>query len=186
MKKDKIRTAIKAQKALLNEEEKKSAAKAAFEHLEKTAAFMMAEHIMMYHSLADELFTHDFLDKWHTLKHFYLPRVNGVNLDILPYDKSRMHLGSFHIEEPDGADTVPSETLELIVVPGVAFDRKGNRVGRGKGFYDRLLAETKAITIGIGYDFQVVDEIDTDDFDVPVDYVITERHIYRAPARKKR
>lgn len=66
----------------------------------------------------------------------------------------------------------------MIVVPAVAYDRSGNRVGRGKGYYDRLLADSKARKVGVAYDFQVVDEIDADPHDVRVDVVITESHHY--------
>lgn len=179
MKKEDIRRRVKAQKAMLDQGERLAAAQAVFAALEQTAAFMMADHILMYHSLADELSTRDFLERWGTRKHFYLPRVNGVNLDILPYDRSRMALGAFHIEEPTGNDTADAARMELIVVPAVAYDRRGNRVGRGKGYYDRLLKETRALKIGVAYDFQVVGDIDTDEHDVPVDIVITDRAIYR-------
>lgn len=155
------------------------AAEAVFAMLERSAAFMLADRILMYHSLPDELSTRAFIDKWHTRKHFFLPRVNGVNLEILPYDRSRLELGAFHIEEPAGGDPEPVENIELIIVPGIAYDRAGNRVGRGKGFYDRLLASTRATKIGVGYDFQLVDNVETEDHDVPVDFVITESHIIR-------
>ncbi|MDE6120259.1 MAG: 5-formyltetrahydrofolate cyclo-ligase, partial [Muribaculaceae bacterium] len=84
------------------------------------------------------------------------------------------HLGAFRIEEPDGTDTVDIENIDLIVVPGIAFDRLGNRVGRGKGYYDRLLSRSRAVTVGVCYDFQMVDEIDTDGHDIPVDFVIAD------------
>ncbi len=110
-------------------------------------------------------------------KHFYLPRVNGVNLDILPYDRSRLELGAFHIEEPVGDELTDPAEIELIVVPAVAYDRRGNRLGRGKGFYDRLLSTTKATKIGVGYDFQLVDEIDVEPHDIPMDMVITQTEV---------
>lgn len=168
-----IRRKIKAMKQMLLESEKAEAAERAFARLEETAAFIMAERILMYHSLPDELSTHGFLRKWGSRKHFYLPRVNGVNLDILPYEESRLELGAFHIEEPTGNDTVSAEDIELVIVPAVAFDRKGNRLGRGKGFYDRLLSETKATKIGIAYEFQIVDEIPVEPHDVAMDIVIS-------------
>ena len=58
-----------------------------------------------------------------------------TEIEILPYDRSRLHLGAFRIEEPDGDDTVDISDIDLIIVPGVAYDRHGNRVGRGKGYY---------------------------------------------------
>lgn len=169
---------MRARKALLSNDERLSAANAVFRQVEQNPAFMLAERILVYHSLPDELSTLDFIDRWYTRKRFFLPRVNGVNLDILPYDRSRLHLGAFHIEEPDGEELTPVEDIELIIVPGVAYDRRGCRVGRGKGYYDRLLSGTKAVKIGVAYDFQLVDDIDTDEFDVPVDIVITDRNVY--------
>lgn len=173
MNKEDIRIRIKAQKTLLSDQEKLQAARDAFALLEKHAAFVMASNILMYHSLPDELSTLEFIDKWSSRKRFFLPRVNGVNLDILPYDRSRLSLGAFHIEEPQGDDVADISQIEMVVVPAVAYDRNGNRVGRGKGYYDRLLATTKATKVGLAYDFQLVDEIDAEPHDVKVDIIIT-------------
>lgn len=173
MEKNEIRRKIRAMKSMLLETEKQEAADLVFAQLERTAAFMMAKHILMYHSLPDELSTHSFLKKWSEEKKFYLPRVNGVNLDILPYEESRLELGAFHIEEPSGNDTVSADEIELVVVPAVAYDRRGNRLGRGKGFYDRLLGSTRATKIGVAYEFQIVDEIPTEPHDVPMDIIIS-------------
>ena len=178
-KKEEIRRRVKAQKSLLDEIEKAAAARSVFERVEHTAAFLVSTKILLYHSLPDELSTHAFIDKWAGIKHFFLPRVNGVNLEILPYDRSRMHLGAFQIEEPDGDEVTDISEIEMVIVPAVAYDRRCNRVGRGKGFYDRLLSDSAALKIGVAYDFQVVDEIETDEHDVPVDIVITDRTIYR-------
>lgn len=177
MNKSDIRRRVKARKTMLDDTERDRAARDVFSLLEQTAAFMLADRILIYHSLPDELSTHEFIRRWAPRKHFFLPRVNGVNLDILPYDESRLSLGSFHIEEPTGNDTTNINEIELIIVPAVAFDRHGNRVGRGKGYYDRLLSDSKATKIGVGYDFQLIEEgIDTDPHDVQMDMVITETH----------
>lgn len=177
MEKSDLRRKIKAMRLMLSDDDKSGAAEQVFSQLEKCAAFLLADKILMYHSLPDELSTIAFLDKWGTKKHFYLPRVNGVNLDILPYDRSRLELGAFHIEEPVGDELTDPAEIELIVVPAVAYDRCGNRLGRGKGFYDRLLSTTKATKIGVGYDFQLVDEIAVEPHDVPVDMVITQTEV---------
>lgn len=173
MEKSDIRKKINSMRRMLSEAERLSAATDVFDRLEKTAAFLMADKVLMYHSLPDELSTHQFLRKWGARKHFFLPRVNGVNLDILPYEETRLELGSFHIEEPTGCDTVDPSEIELIIVPAVAYDRKGNRLGRGKGFYDRLLAEARATKIGVGYEFQLIDELPAEPHDVPMDVIIT-------------
>lgn len=174
MEKIEIRKRIKDLKSMMLENEKFKAAEEVFARFEQTAAFLMANHILIYHSLPDELSTRCFLSKWNGKKHFYLPRVNGVNLDILPYDESRIELGAFHIEEPTGNNLVNPDEIELVVVPGVAYDRAGNRLGRGKGFYDRLLQSTKATKVGVCYEFQLVDEIPTEPHDVKMDMIISQ------------
>lgn len=179
MEKNEIRKKIKALRGMLLESERQSAAEEVFAHLEQTAAFLLADHILMYHSLPDELSTHKFLDKWNGRKKFYLPRVNGVNLEILPYDQSRLELGSFHIEEPTGENTVSPDEIELVVVPAVAYDRRGNRLGRGKGFYDRLLATTHATKVGVGYEFQIVESIPAEPHDVKMDMVVAQKTVIR-------
>lgn len=179
MEKSDIRRKIKNLRLMLSEAEKMSAADEVFDQLEKTAAFMMADNILMYHSLPDELSTIKFLRKWGGRKHFFLPRVNGVNLDILPYEETRLELGSFQIEEPTGDNYADVDDIELMIIPGVAFDRRRNRLGRGKGFYDRLLAASKATKIGVGYEFQLLDELPAEPHDIPMDMIITQKTVIR-------
>ena len=188
MKKEDIRMRMRAHKLLMNDGERSDAATAVFGLLEKMAAFVMAERVLMYHSLPDELSTHEFLDKWHGRKRMYLPRVNGVDLDILPYERTRTHLGAFRIEEPDGDDLTDVADIDLIVVPAVAYDSEGRRVGRGKGYYDRLLATAKAVKVGVAYDWQLLhvtdgDSIEAEDHDIPVDYIITPGHFIKVRRR---
>ncbi|MDE6649321.1 MAG: 5-formyltetrahydrofolate cyclo-ligase [Muribaculaceae bacterium] len=179
MEKSEIRRKIKNLRMMLSEIEKATAAEEVFSRLEKTAAFMIADNILMYHSLPDELSTIKFLKKWQGRKRFFLPRVNGVNLDILPYEETRLELGSFHIEEPAGNDVADVNDIELMIIPAVAFDRKGNRLGRGKGFYDRLLATSKATKIGVGYEFQLLDSLPSEPHDVAMDMIITQKTVIK-------
>ena len=138
-------------------------------------AYTVAHNVLLYHSLPDELSTREFISRCAGEKNFFLPRVNGLDLEILPYERSRMHLGAFHIEEPDGDDTVDIDSIDLVIVPAVAYDHRGNRIGRGKGYYDRLLSRSRAITIGVCYDFQLFDEFETESHDIPVDFVVTDK-----------
>lgn len=180
MNKDHIRRAIRARKALLTDAERIAAAESVFSALERTAAFLLADRILIYASLPDELSTREFIRKWSSRKHFFLPRVNGVNLELLPYEQTRLHLGAFQIEEPAGNDLVDPTTIDMIIVPAVALDRNRNRLGRGKGFYDRLLRDLRATTIGVGYDFQLLDEpLPVEPHDVSLDFVITETRFLR-------
>lgn len=178
MTKQEIRERIRARKALLDNAERERAVMDVFDTLSNLAAFMMADKVLLYNSLPDELATREFFHRLPADKSYFLPRVNGPGLDILPYRSTRMHLGAFRIEEPDGDDTVDIDAIDLVVVPAVAYDRRGNRVGRGKGYYDRLLDGCRATTVGVCYDFQLVDEIEADEHDVPVDYVIAGGRLY--------
>lgn len=178
MNKDDIRAAVRTRKAMLDADERLEAARAVFDALSSMAAFTMADKVLIYNSLPDELSTREFIDRYAGTKHFYLPRVNGLDLEILPYERTRMHLGAFRIEEPDGDDVADVADMDLIIVPAVAYDRAGNRIGRGKGYYDRLLHRAKALKIGVCYSFQLMepDQIEPDGHDVPVNFIITDRH----------
>lgn len=176
MDKDEIRRIVRARKQMLDSQERLEAAQRIFDTVRSMAAYMVAKRVLLYHSLPDELSTHLFFENSPADKTYYLPRVNGLDLEILPYERSRMHLGAFRIEEPDGDDTVDINDIDLVIVPAVAYDRRGNRIGRGKGYYDRLLSRSKATTIGICYDFLLFDEFDTDEFDIPVDYVVADKN----------
>ena len=90
-----------------------------------------------------------------------------------------MECGYRNISEPTGSvKTDPSE-IELAIIPGVAFDKCCNRMGRGKGFYDRLIPYLKCPTIGLGFGFQMVDSIPCEEFDKPLDMVVTEIDTYK-------
>ena len=81
----------------------------------------------------------------------------------------------FGIGEPTGEEWKDLGAVELIVVPGVAFDKQNNRMGRGRGFYDRLLKSTpNAVKVGVAYDFQMLDTIPVEPHDVKMNRVITE------------
>jgi 5-formyltetrahydrofolate cyclo-ligase len=79
----------------------------------------------------------------------------------------------FGILEPKTGKLVDPAEIDFAIIPGVAFDKKGNRLGRGKGFYDRTLHKlTRAIKVGIAYEFQLIDSVPVSEHDIPVDKVI--------------
>jgi len=84
--------------------------------------------------------------------------------------------GKFGIPEPVNPVFAPEE-LDLIIVPGVAFDRAGHRIGRGGGFYDRLLPQYRAVRVGICFDFQCLEKIPAEPHDCNVDLLVTESQI---------
>ena len=143
--------------------------------LEAHPAFRAASTILLYHSLPDEVDTHSFIRKWSAKKQILLPVVTGDDLELRVYTgPGDLATGAYGIEEPTGALFTDYDAIDFIVVPGVAFDRNGNRLGRGKGYYDRLLPRIpSAYKAGICFPFQIVEEVPAETFDIHMDEVIT-------------
>lgn len=114
-----------------------------------------------------------------------LPRVHGDRLELLPLENPvALEPSRWGIREPafDAGKLIAPERLDLIFVPGLAFSRAGARLGRGGGFYDRLLAspEFRARKIGLCFEVQIVSDVPTESHDHPVDAVLTESGLHRA------
>lgn len=111
------------------------------------------------------------------------PRMNTetISMDaVLTFPDSAFEENEFGITEPVGNEMIPAHELDLVLVPLLAFDKKGSRVGYGKGYYDRFLKKCNdnCLKIGLSY-FDAVDEIeDTDEFDVPLDLCVTPQQVY--------
>ncbi len=86
--------------------------------------------------------------------------------------------GAYGIYEPKEKISVPVSQIDVAFIPGIAFTSSGDRLGFGKGYYDRFLADFKGMKIGIGYDFQITDKIPTDEHDIKMDMIVTEKRIY--------
>ncbi|MFP4200625.1 MAG: 5-formyltetrahydrofolate cyclo-ligase [Clostridia bacterium] len=119
-------------------------------------------------------------------KQIYLPRVAGPSLELCPVYWSGITpmnlVGGYRgIREPDSHAEDP-RAMDVIVVPGLAFDGRGYRVGYGGGYYDRLLSSlgSATTTVGLCYRFQMVDDLPTEAHDKPVDYVVTEDGLHVA------
>ena len=162
-------------KKALTPEEKREKSFQLFSFLEQSELFAKAHVVLLYYSLPDEVYTHEFIEKWAEEKTLILPVVKGEELELHPYTrKDDLKIGSFHIMEPDSPIFVNEKKIELAVVPGVSFDTAGNRLGRGKGYYDRLLPRIPtAYKAGICFPFQLVEEVPAESFDVRMDIIIT-------------
>ena len=174
-----LRKSMAEQKKTYGQEPLEAFSIQALHRLETSAVFNKAHCIALYHAIAGEVQTGAFIEKWKDRKRILLPVITGNDLKLVAYaGKESLTAGTFGILEPDGnaPEVLPGE-VELIVVPGIAFDRKGNRMGRGKGYYDRLLAEISAPKAGLCFDFQLFDEVPTEAFDCPMDMIVTDREI---------
>lgn len=144
-----------------------------FSKVEMLLEFKNSRNILMYHSLADEFPTRNTIERWARERNIFLPKVVGDDLILLPYSRQKLATGAYGIEEPTTVTPVSPSQIDLIIVPAMAFDSWGNRLGRGKGYYDRLLSQSAATRIGIGYDFQLLDCIPAEPHDIKMHYIFT-------------
>lgn len=178
-KKQYLRKEISKLKRSYSEKELNSFSFNALNRLEQTNDFIRANCIALYHAIPGEVQTAEFIEKWYQKKVILLPIIEGDNLRLLPYlGKEQVKTGQFGILEPDcKTETCIEYKVELMIVPGIAFDRNLNRMGRGKGYYDRLLSTLSAPKAGLCFHFQLMTEIPTETFDIKMDFIITDKEI---------
>jgi len=176
MDKAKLRRHIHQLKKQYSSEDLRNKSLKVIEQIELSSSFIKAETIMCYWSMTDEVFTHNFLVKWYDKKTLLLPVIKD-NLLIIKQFKGEKLMNPdsrFGILEPIGKEFTNTDEINLILVPGVAFDKNKNRLGRGKAFYDKFLPKLICPKIGICFDFQLIDKVPIDKYDIPMDFVISE------------
>ncbi len=134
--------------------------------------------VLLYHALPDEVDTASLLSNALLMgKRVLLPRVVGDELELRIYTPDTLQQGAFGIMEPMGEVFPPSAypAIDLAIVPGVAFDRHASRLGRGKGYYDRLLPLLpNAYKIGLCFSFQLLDYVPCEEHDIRMNEVVEE------------
>jgi 5-formyltetrahydrofolate cyclo-ligase len=174
-----LRKRIAAQKQLYTEEDRLKGSLSIKARIESLDVFRQARTVLLYYSLPDEVQTLPMLAEWISRKRCLLPQVQGSNLTVREYlPGNSLQTGYMGIPESTGNIFPDLDRIDLIIVPGIAFDAKKNRLGRGKGYYDRLLSHAKAVKAGICYDFQLVEKVPVSACDVPMDCVITPTEQY--------
>lgn len=142
-----------------------------------------ARTVMLFSSFGSEVPTGSLIERLHARGvAVALPRIEGTELVPVPYAPGDPTITtSFGAEEPVADARVDPSTIDVVGVPGVAFDREGRRIGYGGGYYDRFLRGLPAFTVGLVFGFQVVDQdLPTGRFDLPVDAIVTEDETIRA------
>ncbi len=176
MDKKALRQEIRLRKRQFNGEQLRQLSLAVVQRLLQHPRVAQAHTVMFYHSLPDEVYTHEAVNQLVTMgKRVLLPVViDDEHMEIRQYRGPQdLKLGAMNILEPAGQPFTAYEEIETILVPGMSFDPKGNRLGRGKGYYDRFLSQVpQAYKIGVCFDFQKVDEVPTDDNDIRMNEVV--------------
>lgn len=146
--------------------------------------FKDSNNILFYVSYNNEVNTHEMIKKCLSMKkNIIVPISDVINKELIlsKIDKwDDLNIGSYNILEPakKNEKKINLNDINIIIIPAIGFDIKGNRIGHGYGYYDKLLKKSnKAHNIGLAFDFQIVDLINVDKHDVPVDKILTEKRI---------
>ena len=172
-----IRTRILVRLKTQKEDERTRKSACIAKKLFRTRVFMRAKIIMFYKAFKGEVDTDIMIKAAQKLGKIVVVPVCGENRTMIPCilkEGSRLLRGPYGIGEPAVKKSVSSRSIDLVIVPGVAFTKDGKRLGRGKGYYDRFLSHMPehAAIVGLGFDFQVLADLPTNAMDVSVHKVI--------------
>lgn len=175
MNKQELRQAIRARKRAMTEEDILRRSEILAEKFARSNAYRAAKTIYGYLPYNQEVRTVPMLRRaLEEGKRVAVPKVYGGDMKFIYLDDlSQVAKGYAGIPEPVADGPVAQDETALVLMPGLAFDRAGHRIGYGGGFYDKFLArEPHHPTVALCYDFQVMDRLETEEFDIPVDLVI--------------
>jgi 5-formyltetrahydrofolate cyclo-ligase len=175
MDKKELRAMIRAQKRAMTEQEIESKSKRLTELFLATDAYRQAKTIYGYLPYNQEVRTEALLEQaLRDGKRVAVPKCYGDEMRFIYLDDlSKVEKGYCGIPEPVDDEPVGDDPTALVLMPGLAFDEEGHRIGYGGGFYDKfLMQEPEHPTLALCYDFQMLPELHTEEFDIPVDRVI--------------
>lgn len=176
MRKAELRQLIRERKRQFSPQQLEELSLAAVSCLMKQPRIQQAKTVMLYHPLPDEVSTLPLLEQWND-KTLLLPRViDDEHMELRRYSTpADLQKGAFGIMEPCGEPFSDYDLIDVAVIPGMAFDTDGHRLGRGRGYYDRFLSRVPFIyKIGLCFGFQLVGEVPTDENDIRMDLIISE------------
>lgn len=187
MTKRELRTAVRARLAAMTSEQAATSSAAACARLCQTGEFLTARLVMIFLSTSREPDTAPLAAAaWAAGKRLAAPRVDWENLHLRPIEirsLASLEDDGSGIRQPPGSHDVPLAEIDLVIVPGIAFDRAGHRLGRGGGYYDRFLAQSqvRATLCGLAFEEQTVPMVPVEPHDMRLDMLVTEAGVWRFP-----
>ncbi len=180
--KESIRKKILSLRSLLPQDEARKRSELIFQNLKKLHVFNNANVIHTYvSSKKNEVDTIEIIKYLFSIgKRVVVPVVDKENKTLIHSelkDLSELKRSTFGLLEPDVVRKVNLDEIDIVIVPAVAVDRFGNRIGFGGGYYDKFLSQVNRPKIALVYDFQVVEKIEPEKSDIPVDFIVTENDI---------
>ncbi|NLM53327.1 MAG: 5-formyltetrahydrofolate cyclo-ligase [Firmicutes bacterium] len=181
--KDELRRLLKQERRAVPSERRQAYDAAIWDNLAASPVYQDAQNCMTYLSFGWEINTWPFVERmWRDGKKVYVPvaKPDRVLAAVEFRPDTKLIQTSFGIKEPVSSRELDPADLDLIIVPGLAFSPQGYRVGYGGGYYDRFLARTDGVSVGVCYS-QFVRPLPVDPWDVPVMYLCTELAFSRKP-----
>ena len=178
--KQQIRKEYKKLRNEMSSSERKNKSEQICKNIISSELFQKSEKIFAYAPLGNEVDILPVIEEgWRQKKRIAFPKVFG---DIMKYfeihDFTELEPGSFHVMEPKEDHPADWENA-LVLVPGVVFDRKKNRMGYGKGYYDRFFqGKSGCIKLGVAYELQVTEQLPIEENDLPMAYLVTEENLW--------
>ncbi len=181
-----LREGMRKLREKLSEEQVKENSSAIAKRLLQLEEYAKANTVMFYMGVNKEVKTEEAVkEALESGKKVAVPvsdlenrRITAMQLTSL----NELRPGAYGIPEPAGGKEVDSESIELVIVPGLAFDGKGNRVGYGLGFYDRFLSSITAKKVALAHEMQIVDRVFATGADAAMDAIVTEKRVIRSGA----
>jgi 5-formyltetrahydrofolate cyclo-ligase len=193
-----LRARLRAERAALGAGERIAAANALISTLEQLPEFLVDTHVAGYWAVGGELPLNIALGRLHArAQNYYLPvLVEGTLLKFAEWRPGiSVRANRFGIPEPvcDAASLLSATQIDLVLVPLLGFDRRGNRLGAGAGYYDRSFEFLRTtarpappLLVGIGYHFQELPELTPQSWDVPLDFIATDRELIECSTSSER
>jgi 5-formyltetrahydrofolate cyclo-ligase len=181
--KTQFRTQSRQIRQALDESLRAQASQAVCAHIANWPVFQNALVILTYMPIKAEVDLRPLLENF-PHKRWVLPRILPEaqhSLLFHPYDPHQLVRHPFGMDEPAASlPHIPPAEIQLALVPGLAYDRQGWRLGYGGGYYDRFLADFRGISLGISFDALLLDSLPRDEYDVAMHWLVTEDGLTRA------
>lgn len=181
--KSKIREEVLTQRYNLSETQVREKSELIASKIISEGIFTKTNFVSLYISAKGEVATKPLINYFtKTRAKVYLPKFleNCRSYALCRFGGwNNLEKGPFGILQPKGEEIIAVKSIALVFLPGVAYDKGGNRLGWGKGVYDRLFEASNATLVGLAYEFQIVDEIPKEEHDLVMDYVVTEKRVLK-------
>lgn len=182
--KSKIRKRILNVRNNMSKEDVKKNSNAIMDKITSLDIYKHSKVVFIYMDFKNEVMTSNLIKRMLSeKKRVAIPYTDSINTVLIPSEitkESDLKQNSFGYFEPKSILPVNIEEIDLVIVPGVVFDKNLNRIGFGKGYYDKILNRLKpsAKKVALAHDFQVLEDIPAEEHDVKMDMIITEKNIY--------